>query len=127
MIESVLSEADDADLDERFTTVEQERELAGLHDRYDAEIACWEEELQRATFTHIVDLDKEVEPLDDGILTRMPSNDDDVKAMIFGFGQGQELSEHAEGMSAILHFIKGEATVVSELHARCAIVSRIIS
>jgi hemerythrin-like domain-containing protein len=45
MAENVLTEADDADLNERFTTVEQERELAGLHERYDAEIARWEEEL----------------------------------------------------------------------------------
>ena len=31
--------------------------------------------------------------------------------MIFGFGQGQELSEHTAAMPAILHFIQGEATL----------------
>ena len=31
--------------------------------------------------------------------------------MIFGFGQGEELSEHTASMPAILQFIQGEATV----------------
>jgi len=63
------------------------------------------------SFTHIVDLAKEVEPPEDGILTRTLFNDDDVKAVIFGFGQGEELSEHTASMPAILHFISGEATL----------------
>ena len=62
-------------------------------------------------YTHIVDLSKEVEPPDDGILTRTLFNDDDVKAVIFGFGQGEELSEHTASMPAILHFIQGTATL----------------
>jgi quercetin dioxygenase-like cupin family protein len=64
-----------------------------------------------SNYTHIVDLAKEVEPPDDGILTRTLFNDDDVKAVIFGFGQGEELSEHTASMSAILHFIQGDATL----------------
>ena len=63
------------------------------------------------TYTHIIDLAKEVEPPEDGILTRTLFNDDHVKAVIFGFGQGEELSEHTASMPAILHFIKGEATL----------------
>jgi quercetin dioxygenase-like cupin family protein len=63
-------------------------------------------------FTHIVDLAKEVEPPDDGILTRTLFNDDDLKAVIFGFGPNQELSEHTAAMPAILHFIMGEAAVM---------------
>jgi hemerythrin-like domain-containing protein len=43
MAESVLSESDDADVTERFIQVEQERDLAGMHDRFDAEVARWEE------------------------------------------------------------------------------------
>lgn len=62
-------------------------------------------------YTHIVDLAKEVEPPEDGILTRTLFNDDNVKAVIFGFGQGEELSEHTASMPAILHFIQGEATL----------------
>ncbi len=63
------------------------------------------------SFTHIVDLAKEVEPPADGILTRTLFNNDHVKAVIFGFGQGEELSEHTASMPAILHFLKGEATL----------------
>jgi len=61
--------------------------------------------------TRIVDLAKEVEPPGDGILTRTLFNDDHVKAVIFGFGQGEELSEHTASMPAILHLISGEATL----------------
>jgi quercetin dioxygenase-like cupin family protein len=63
------------------------------------------------SYTHITDLAKEVEPPEDGILTRTLFNDEDVKAVIFGFGQGEELSEHTASMPAILHFIQGEATL----------------
>ena len=35
------------------------------------------------SYTHFVDLAKEVEPPEDGILTRTLFNDDDVKAVIF--------------------------------------------
>ena len=42
-------------------------------------------------YTHITDIAKEVEPPDDGILTRTLFNDDNVKAVIFGFGQGEGL------------------------------------
>ncbi|MEQ9409001.1 MAG: cupin domain-containing protein [Fuerstiella sp.] len=62
-------------------------------------------------YTHVVDLAREVEPPDDGILTRTLFNGDDLKAVIFGFGTGEELSEHTASMPAILHFIQGEATV----------------
>lgn len=63
------------------------------------------------SYTHIIDLAKEVDPPEDGILTRTLFNDDAVKAVIFGFGQGEELSEHTASMPAILHFISGEATL----------------
>lgn len=36
---------------------------------------------------------------------------DRFKAAIFGFGQGEERSEHAASMSAMLFFAKGEATL----------------
>ena len=64
-----------------------------------------------SSYTHIIDLAKEVEPPKDGILTRTLFNEDDVKAVIFGFGQGEELSEHTASMPAILHFLQGEATL----------------
>ncbi len=60
------------------------------------------------SYTHIVNLAKEVKPPSDGILTRTLFNGDDVKAVIFGFGQDEELSEHTASMPAILHFLQGE-------------------
>jgi quercetin dioxygenase-like cupin family protein len=60
-------------------------------------------------YTLIVDLAKEVQPPDKGILSRTLYNDDRLKAVIFGFGQGEELSEHTASMPAVLHFLQGEA------------------
>jgi quercetin dioxygenase-like cupin family protein len=37
--------------------------------------------------------------------------DDRLKAVVFGFGQGQELSEHTASMPAVLHVLQGEATL----------------
>lgn len=64
-----------------------------------------------SNYTHVLDLAKEVEPPEDGILTRTLFSDDDVKVVIFGFAQGEELSEHTASMPAILHFVSGEATL----------------
>jgi quercetin dioxygenase-like cupin family protein len=63
------------------------------------------------TYTHISDLAKEAQPPQKGILSRTLFSDDRVKAVIFGFGQGEELSEHTASMPAILHFLQGEATL----------------
>jgi quercetin dioxygenase-like cupin family protein len=65
------------------------------------------------TYTHILDLVKEAEPPADGILSRTVFQDDRIKAVVFGFGQGQgqELSEHTAAKPAMLFFVKGEATV----------------
>lgn len=62
-------------------------------------------------YTHILDLVKEAEPPAGGILSRTVFQDDRVKAVVFGFGQGQELSEHTAAKPAMLFFVKGEATV----------------
>ena len=62
-------------------------------------------------YTLILDLVKEVQPPEKGILSRTIFNDDRLKAVLFGFAQGEELSEHTASMPAILQFIKGEATV----------------
>ena len=63
------------------------------------------------TYMHISYLAKEAQPPEKGILSRTIFNDEKVKAVIFGFAQGEELSEHTASMPAILHFIQGEATV----------------
>jgi quercetin dioxygenase-like cupin family protein len=59
----------------------------------------------------LLDLAREAEPPQDGILSRTIHQDDQVKALVFGFGQGQELSEHTASKPAMLFFVKGEATV----------------
>ena len=63
----------------------------------------------KTPYTHISDLAKEAQPPEKGILSRTLFNDEKVKAVIFGFGQGEELSEHTASMPAILHFHQGEA------------------
>jgi quercetin dioxygenase-like cupin family protein len=61
------------------------------------------------SYTHFSDLAKEVQPPDKGILSRTLFSDDRLKAVLFGFGQGEELSEHTASMPAVLHFLQGEA------------------
>jgi quercetin dioxygenase-like cupin family protein len=63
------------------------------------------------TYTHVSDLAQEVRPPDKGILSRTLFSDDRLKAVAFGFAQGEELSEHTASMPAVLHFLQGEATV----------------
>src|SRR5262249_15978527 len=60
-------------------------------------------------YTVFLDLAKETHPPDKGILSRTLSSDDRLKAVLFGFGQGEELSEHTASMPAVLHFLQGEA------------------
>lgn len=62
-------------------------------------------------YTHILDLAREAEPPEDGILSRAIYQDDHIKAVVFGFGPGQELSEHTAAKPAMLFFVKGEATL----------------
>ena len=61
------------------------------------------------TYTHILGLAREAEPPADGILSRTVFQDNLIKAVVFGFGQGQELSEHTAAKPAMLFFMTGEA------------------
>jgi quercetin dioxygenase-like cupin family protein len=63
------------------------------------------------TYTHITDLASQAEPPEDGILSRTIYNDERVKAVIFGFGAGQELSEHSASTPAVIQFLRGEASL----------------
>ncbi len=64
-----------------------------------------------AAYTHILDLAKAAEPPKDGILSRTLFQDDRIKVVIFGFAQGEELSEHTAAKPAMLYFVTGEASV----------------
>jgi quercetin dioxygenase-like cupin family protein len=46
---------------------------------------------------------------DDSIVSRTIFSSDQMKAILFGFAAGQELSEHTASKPAILHFVSGEA------------------
>ena len=62
-------------------------------------------------YTHIADLAAQAEPPAHGILSRTLHNDDQLKAVVFGFDQGQELTEHTASKPALLQIIRGEATL----------------
>jgi quercetin dioxygenase-like cupin family protein len=56
----------------------------------------------------------------DSIVSRTFYSDDGVKAILFGFAAGQELSEHTAARPAILHFLQGEARLTLGSHATTA-------
>ncbi len=62
-------------------------------------------------YLFVKDLTTEVEIPRNGILSRTIYADERIKVIIFGFDTGQELSKHTASSSAIIHFLKGEATL----------------
>ena len=44
----------------------------------------------------------------DGILSRTIYEDEQVSAVLFGFSEGEKLSEHTASMPAIIHIIQGD-------------------
>lgn len=58
---------------------------------------------------NVASLISEVSP--DSIVSRTFYENDHLKAILFGFAPGQELSEHTSARPAILHFLKGEANL----------------
>jgi quercetin dioxygenase-like cupin family protein len=57
------------------------------------------------------DLVAEIEIPKQGILSRTLYNDDQVKLVLFGFSEGQELSAHTAPMPASIYFLKGEGSL----------------
>jgi quercetin dioxygenase-like cupin family protein len=47
----------------------------------------------------------------ESIVSRTFYKDDHLKAILFGFDAGQELSEHTSSQSAIIQIVQGEASV----------------
>lgn len=47
----------------------------------------------------------------ESIISRTFYRDDHLKAILFGFDTGQELSEHTSSQSAVIQIVQGEATV----------------
>lgn len=59
-----------------------------------------------ATVRHVLE---QISILDDSTISRTIYQDDQIKAVLFGFAAGQELSEHTAATPAIMHFVQGEA------------------
>ena len=57
------------------------------------------------------DVAAEIEIPKQGILSRTLHNDDQVKLVLFGFSEGQELSAHTAPMPASIYFLKGEGSL----------------
>lgn len=62
-------------------------------------------------YTVVEDLLKEVQIPQDGTLSRTLYRDEQVKIVLFGFSGGQELSQHAASVPAILEILQGDARV----------------
>jgi len=62
-------------------------------------------------YRYFADLAGEVNIPQDGITSRTLYTDEHTKVVLFGFGAGQELSQHTASMPAMLHFIQGEGKV----------------
>lgn len=61
-------------------------------------------------YTYIADLHKELQEIpSDSIISRTLYNDNHLKAILFRFASGQELSEHTSSMPAIIQILKGES------------------
>ncbi|MDZ7363266.1 MAG: cupin domain-containing protein [candidate division KSB1 bacterium] len=60
-------------------------------------------------YTYFTELAKQIEIPANGILSRTLHQDENLKAVLFGFDAGQELSEHTSSKPAILQIIQGEA------------------
>jgi quercetin dioxygenase-like cupin family protein len=64
-----------------------------------------------ANFSLFPSLASQVELPTDGTFSRTIHLDEKLKAVLFGFSAGQELSEHTASTPAIMHFLEGEADV----------------
>lgn len=62
-------------------------------------------------YAMFVDVCRVIEPPVDGTLSRTIWQDDQLKVVIFAFSAGQELSEHTASSAAIMHFLRGEASI----------------
>lgn len=48
----------------------------------------------------------------DGIVSRTVHDDEGIKVVLFGFAEGQELSEHTASQPAMLTFLSGDAQLI---------------
>lgn len=68
------------------------------------------DEAAQQAYTLFADLGELIpETPSDSIVSRTIHADGEIKAILFGFASGQELSEHTASKPAILHFLSGKA------------------
>ena len=67
------------------------------------------EDTKTAFVTNLIEQLPEIPP--DSIVSRTLHGDEQVKAVLFGFAAGQELSEHTASTPGIIHILQGEATL----------------
>jgi len=61
-------------------------------------------------YTYFENLSAEIPEISpDSIVSRTLYDDDQHKAILFGFAAGQELSEHTASHTALLYFVQGQA------------------
>ncbi len=63
------------------------------------------------TYTYVDNLVKAVDIPKIGITSHTVFQDEHLKVVLFGFDTGQDLSEHTASMSAVMHFLQGQARV----------------
>ena len=64
------------------------------------------------SYPYITDLLTQIPAIPpDSIVSRTFYQDEQIKAILFGFAAGQELSEHTASQPAILHILQGEANL----------------
>lgn len=61
--------------------------------------------------TFLSDISTEIAIASDSTISKTVHADEGLKAVLFGFDTGQELSEHTAAVPAVLHFLEGEAEV----------------
>lgn len=64
---------------------------------------------ENRSYTLVPDLAALAEAPAESILSRTIYKDGQVKAILFAFAAGQELSEHTASTAAIIHILQGEA------------------
>jgi quercetin dioxygenase-like cupin family protein len=65
-----------------------------------------------APYAVVHDLAHQLELPFDGTLSRTIYQDERLKAILFHFSAGQELSEHTASTPAVMHFLEGDADVM---------------
>ena len=62
-------------------------------------------------YTVLNDLPGTVDIPSSGIVSKVAFSDDALRVTMFGFAEGEEMTDHSSTMEAVMHFLEGEAEV----------------